>query len=85
LAGVTDPERVRNYLQSTANLQFFEVYTLESQELANGFTAANKILQDYLSGVKKTDTTAAKKDSAIAVNKVDTSKTATLSQVAKNT
>ena len=26
LAGVTDPERVRRYLQSTANLQFFEVY-----------------------------------------------------------
>ncbi|MFW1549810.1 hypothetical protein ACEV73_23715, partial [Vibrio parahaemolyticus] len=29
LAGVSDKERVRAYLQSTANLQFFEVYTLE--------------------------------------------------------
>src|SRR5688572_5902035 len=28
LAGATDPERVRKYLQSTANLQFYEVYTL---------------------------------------------------------
>ena len=28
LAGVTDKDRVRAYLQSTANLQFFEVYTL---------------------------------------------------------
>ena len=29
LAGATDPDRVRNYLQSTANLQFWEVYTLD--------------------------------------------------------
>ncbi|RYF93402.1 MAG: protein translocase subunit SecDF, partial [Chitinophagaceae bacterium] len=27
LAGATDPERVRRFLQSTANLQFWEVYT----------------------------------------------------------
>ncbi len=27
LAGASDPERVRKYLQSTANLQFWEVYT----------------------------------------------------------
>ncbi len=29
LAGVKDPERVRNYLQSSANLQFWEVYNIE--------------------------------------------------------
>src|SRR5882724_2331317 len=28
LPGAADPERIRNYLQSTANLQFWEVYTL---------------------------------------------------------
>lgn len=29
LAGVNDPQRVRHYLQSTANLQFFEVYNIQ--------------------------------------------------------
>ncbi|MFT3824470.1 MAG: protein translocase subunit SecDF [Chitinophagaceae bacterium] len=46
LAGASDPERVRKYLQSTANLQFWEIYTLE--ELQGGFDNANKSLSDYL-------------------------------------
>jgi SecD/SecF fusion protein len=50
LAGATDPDRVRNYLQSTANLQFWEVYTLE--DLQNYFVTADKALQNYLNGVK---------------------------------
>jgi SecD/SecF fusion protein len=58
LAGVNDPERVRKYLQSTANLQFFEVYTVENDELRKGLETADKTLQDYLNGVKATDTTA---------------------------
>ncbi|MBN8838268.1 MAG: protein translocase subunit SecDF [Sphingobacteriia bacterium] len=90
LAGVNDPERVRNYLQSTANLQFFEVYTLENQELGKGFEAANKSLQNYLNGVSKADTATAantvKKDTTTTVRNAakDTGKTATLSEVAKN-
>lgn len=78
LAGVNDPERVRKYLQSTANLQFFEVYTLENPELGKGIEAADKVLQDYLNGVKATDTTKSK-DTVTAkqtiVNAVDTTKT----------
>src|ERR1041385_9102114 len=48
LAGVTDPERVRKYLQSTANLQFFEVYNIA--DLGENITAAQKALSDYLKG-----------------------------------
>jgi SecD/SecF fusion protein len=62
LAGVTDPERVRRYLQSTANLQFFEVYTVEDNKFGEAFIAGQKAVQDYLNGVKfdstgKRDTT----------------------------
>jgi len=85
LAGVNDPERVRNYLQSTANLQFFEVYTFESQELVNGLNNADKAVQDYLSGIKQTDSTKGSKKIAdtakTVVAKADTSKTATISQL----
>ena len=82
LAGVTDPERVRNNLQSTANLQFFEVYTAESQELMNGLMSADKALQDYLNGTKSVDSTKKMADTAKSVAKTDTSKTATLSGLA---
>ena len=56
LAGATDPDRVRNYLSSTANLQFWEVYTLTDQDFATDLGNANKALQNYLNGVKA-DTT----------------------------
>lgn len=42
LAGAKDPERVRNYLQSTANLQFFAVYNIS--ELEKGLSDADKAL-----------------------------------------
>lgn len=64
LAGATDPERVRNYLQSTANLQFWEVYNLG--ELITPIQNADKALQNYMNGVKDTSTVktdSAKKDS----------------------
>ena len=86
LAGANDPERVRKYLQSTANLQFFEVYTLENQELGKGLEAADKTLQDYLNGVKAADTTV-KKDTAknTSVAKVgDTTKTRKISDLDSN-
>jgi SecD/SecF fusion protein len=50
LAGASDPERVRKYLQSTANLQFWEVYTLE--ELSSSVMNASKALDDYLAATK---------------------------------
>jgi SecD/SecF fusion protein len=52
LAGATDPDRVRRYLQSTANLQFWEVYNLG--DLATPLQNADKALQNYLNGVKDT-------------------------------
>ncbi|HLY72254.1 MAG TPA: protein translocase subunit SecDF [Puia sp.] len=63
LAGATDPERVNKYLQSTANLQFWEVYNVA--ELQNSFLGADKALQNYLNGVKDT-ATVAKNDSTKA-------------------
>lgn len=64
LAGVNDKERVRSYLQSTANLQFFEVYTFESTDLQNGIVAADKAVQDMLEGAPLVGDTAAAKDTA---------------------
>ncbi len=81
LAGANDPERVRNYLQSTAHLQFFEVYNIN--ELGQSLEAADKKLSAILSGTKPADTTAktataqttAPADSSInALLKKDTSK-----------
>jgi SecD/SecF fusion protein len=56
LAGVNDKERVRSYLQSTANLQFFEVYTFENKDFQAGILAADKAIEASLNGF--TDTTA---------------------------
>lgn len=66
LAGVNDPERVRRYLQSTANLQFFETYNIS--EIQNAFLTAEKALASSLS-----DSTTTKKDSTVAA-KADTTK-----------
>ena len=72
LAGATDPDRVRKYLQSSANLQFWEVYNIS--ELSNALQNADKILQKYLNGTKdsallaKKDTTADSLGSALNRN-----------------
>ena len=58
LAGIKDPERVRNFLQSSANLQFWEVYNIS--ELAESIKNADVNLQNYLNGVSATDTAALK-------------------------
>jgi len=54
LAGATDPERVRKYLQSTANLQFWEVYTFEDPAISTAYQNADKSLETYLYGDKGT-------------------------------
>jgi SecD/SecF fusion protein len=87
LAGVTDKERVRAFLQSTANLQFFEVYTFESKDIQNGIIAADKAAEDYLNGKTATDTTAkvadtTKATAAVPAKKQDSGKTATISEIA---
>src|SRR4030095_15522630 len=66
LAGAKDPERVRKYLQSTANLQFWEVYTTDelAMSMNNAFTALNDIGKAVVnaadtSSANKADTTRA--------------------------
>ena len=74
LAGVNDPERVRRFLQSTANLQFFEVYSIDG--IGEALLAADKSVEDYLNGIKKIDSS--------AVTSIDsTKKDSTKSTVAK--
>lgn len=81
LAGANDPERVRRIIQSSANLQFFEVYNLN--EIGDGLVAADKAVQDYLNGTKAVDTT--KKDTtATAAAVVDTAKAKSMAELAKN-
>ncbi len=71
LAGATDPERVRKYLQSSANLQFWEVYNVG--ELVTPLQNADKNLQNYLNGVKSIDTTTTADSNGVA--RVDSNKT----------
>jgi SecD/SecF fusion protein len=66
LAGVNDKERVRSYLQSTANLQFFEMYTFESKDLQDGLIAADKAIEAKLNGG---DTISSKDTSKLNLNK----------------
>ncbi len=72
LPGVKEPERVRKLLQGTANLEFYETYTL--QDLQQSLVA----LSDAASGkvtVADTTTTAANDSTATAaVAKADTAK-----------
>jgi SecD/SecF fusion protein len=66
LAGVKEPERVRNILQSTANLQFFECY--KAIDLSEPLKAANKALETYL--LNAYDST--KKDTSLTKKIADT-------------
>ncbi|MDV2687550.1 hypothetical protein RYX56_24690, partial [Alkalihalophilus lindianensis] len=54
LAGVKDPERVKKLLQSSANLQFWEVYRID--EIGQGIVAADKALTSYLTNGGDTST-----------------------------
>ncbi len=88
LAGINDKERVRKYLQATANLQFFEMYTLESKDLQSGIVAADKAVQEYLNGTKANIDTVKKAAvtpvATTTAKKTDTSKAATLSTIGKD-
>lgn len=76
LAGVNDAERVRHYLQSTANLQFFEVYNI--QDIGADFQKVDGLLAKAGAGEKAeaADTAAAKLSTTTAtapsVAKADT-------------
>ena len=69
LAGITDKERVRSFLQSTANLQFFEVYTLENKDVQSGITAADKAIEANLAGIIDSNGTAKLDTSKLNPNK----------------
>jgi len=58
LPGAKDIERVEKLLQSTAELQFWEVYS--NQETANFFFAANSVVENFLKKETKADTTTVK-------------------------
>jgi len=78
LPGVKDdPERVRKYLQATANLQFVEVYNIG--ELDKPLTDAEQALRNYYSGVKAAPAadTAARPAAATG----DTNRTATIGEL----
>ncbi len=73
LPGIDDKERVRKFLQTSANLQFWEVYNLG--ELAQELQAADQAFTALMSGKSVTDTataTTAKADTT--GNKKDTTK-----------
>ncbi len=87
LAGVKDdPERVRKILQATANLQFWEVY--RGNELSASFTQAEDLLKKSKSETSDTaKAQAAKPDTTIGASApahVDTTKTLSLNDIAKN-
>ncbi len=56
LAGVTDKERVRKYLQASANLQFWEVYNIG--ELSTPLQTADKAVSTIISGGDTSSTSA---------------------------
>ncbi|MEJ7740840.1 MAG: protein translocase subunit SecDF [Chitinophagaceae bacterium] len=80
LAGASDPERVRKFLQSTANLQFFEVYNIS--ELDKQLEAADKKLAIALGGSKPVDTTY-KKDTAALIADTTRDTTTSLADILK--
>ena len=56
LPGIKDKERARKVLQTTANLQFWEVYTLESQNYFDAWQRMSAAFNEKYGGIK--DTTA---------------------------
>jgi len=80
LPGIRDQERVRKYLQASANLQFWEVYTLENKGYAtawqNGITVFERLINGgSVDTTAKIDTSAiAKSDSAKATRIIDSLK-----------
>jgi SecD/SecF fusion protein len=54
LPGQTDPQRVRELLQGTANLEFWETY--ENGEIIGYLSQANRLLKEILDSQKKIET-----------------------------
>lgn len=85
LAGVRNPDRVREYLQSTAKLQFFEMYA-EDPGIIQAVQKADEMLATSMSGTATTkiDTTHAANDTAkVAANAKDTASLSSYTTAAK--
>lgn len=57
LAGIDNPERVRKYLQATANLEFWETYSVDQNFFVQTLQPIDPIVKAFLSGTT-TDSTA---------------------------
>ncbi|MER3471351.1 MAG: protein translocase subunit SecDF [Chitinophagaceae bacterium] len=85
LPGIQDRERVRKYLQSSANLQFWEVYNIS--EIVAGIGKADEAFNTMMGGTNKAaKDTAAKVDTTktASTNKADTGKGNIVDLVGKN-
>lgn len=58
LAGIDNPERVRRYLQATANLEFWETYTVDQAFFSQYILPIDAKLKAYLNGVSADSTLA---------------------------
>ncbi|HEY8387605.1 MAG TPA: protein translocase subunit SecDF, partial [Parasegetibacter sp.] len=80
LAGVSDAERVRKYLQSSANLQFWEVYNIA--ELDQSLMKAEETLAAYLKGGSSvTDSSTVNSDSSTQQSSASADTTGNLSDI----
>lgn len=68
LPGIKDKERVRKYLQSTANLQFWEVYTLQDPNYSAGWQKAINAFNAKYGGVKDTTASAPKDTTGTSID-----------------
>lgn len=72
LAGVDNPERVRKYLQASANLEFREVYRNDEYFISNILQPLNEAIKNAVGAVPaKADTTAKQTAATDAVAKAD--------------
>jgi len=69
LPGIDDEERVRKYLQASANLEFWEVYNFV--EIMNAFQKADQAFNTIMSGASEKSDTTTRTDTT--TNKTDTS------------
>ena len=82
LAGVDNPERVRKYLQASANLEFREVYKNDEQFIAGVIQPMNEAIKAAVGVTSKAAVDSTKKDTAaVAKTGADTSTTGSLAAI----
>lgn len=81
LPGVDNPERARSYLQSTAKLEFWDVYRVSDAGILESFVAADAKLKKLATG----DTTAVASDTLMRIDTIYTPVFDTLGQIVDST